>query len=290
MVDQCTRRHVLVTGASSGNGQAATLRFAGVGDHVYATVRSETDAEALRRPGITPILMDVTNHDQIQRAVKTISEHTTQLDVLINNAGIGLTGPTEFIPLESFRLVFEVNVIGQIAVTQAMLPLLRAARGMIVMIGSIGDRLAIPFGGPLTSSKFALRSLSDVLRRELAPWNIRVVLIEPGSIRTPAVDKTLPDDWERVLDSWSPEANRLYGAAYSSMRSRFRETELAGDPPVVIANAILRAVRAKRPRASYLAGKDAGRLAMVARLPPFLVDRLVRRLFDLPRPGSAACE
>lgn len=261
------------------------MRFAGVGDHADANVRSQTDAEALRHPWITPILMEVTHHDQIQHAVKPISEHPAQLDVLINNAGTKLTGPTEFIPLESFRRVFEVNGFGQIVVTQAML---RAARGTIVMTGSIGDRLAVPFGGPLTSSEFTLRSLSDVLRRELAQRNIRVALVEPGSIRTPAVEKTLLDDWQRGLDVWAPDANRLYGVAVPRDDVAIPGDGVTGDPPAGIADAILRALRAKRPRRSYLAGKDAARLAMVARLPAALVDRLVRRLFDLPRPGSAA--
>lgn len=188
MTEHCVRRHVLVTGASSGIGQATAIRLAGAGDHVFATVRSQADADEFNQSGVTPVTMDVTNMHQIQAVFDTISDHTTTLNTLINNAGIGLTAPLEFVPLGSLRQVYEVNVIGQVAVIQAMLPLLRAASGVIVMIGTVGDRIQIPFGGPLASSKQAIRSLSGTLRLELEPWGIHVVLVQPGSIHTPAID------------------------------------------------------------------------------------------------------
>lgn len=286
MTDTCTRRHALVTGASTGNGRATALRLAEDGFHVFGTVRKDADADALRRDGLTPLLMDVTEPDRIKAAAAVVAGHTGTLDVLVNNAGIGLVAPMEVVPLDAVRFVYEVNVIGQLAVTQAMLPLLRAAAGTIVMIGSVGDRITIPFGGALTSSKHAVKALTDALRIELAPWDVRVVLVEPGSIRTPTIDKTLPADAEQALAGYGPGALRLYGDAYAAMTSNLRRLELAGDPPEVVANTVARAVRAARPRAYYLTGKDARRLATVAKLPPALLDRVKRRLFGLPAPGS----
>ena len=282
MTEHCLRRHVLVTGASSGIGQATAIRLAGAGDHVFATVRSQVAADELSRPGITSLVMDVTNTSQIQAAVDRISAHTATLDILINNAGIGLTGPLEFVDLDSLRQVYEVNVVGQVAVIQATLPLIRAAGGTIVLIGTVGDRIQIPFGGPLASSKHALRSLSGTLRLELAPWDIHVVLVEPGSIRTPAVDKTIPELPEKVLARLAPDAVGLYGRAYTAMTTQFRRSELAGDPPTVVADAILRITRTKRPKSGYLVGKDSRRLASIARLPPVILDRVRRRMFDVP--------
>lgn len=286
MTEHCVRRHVLVTGASSGIGQATAIRLAGAGDHVFATVRSQADADEFNQSGVTPVTMDVTNMHQIQAVFDTISDHTTTLNTLINNAGIGLTAPLEFVPLGSLRQVYEVNVIGQVAVIQAMLPLLRAASGVIVMIGTVGDRIQIPFGGPLASSKQAIRSLSGTLRLELEPWGIHVVLVQPGSIHTPAIDKTIPEFPEEMLRSLSPDAVSLYGTSYTAMTTRFRRSELAGDPPSVVADAILRITRKKRPKANYLVGKDSRRLASIARLPPIVLDQVRRRMFD-SRPAGA---
>lgn len=286
MTDDCSRRHALVTGASTGNGRATAQRLADDGWHVFGTVRKDADAEALRRSGVTPLGMDVTEPDRIKAAAAVIAGHTATLDVLVNNAGIGLTAPLEFVALDALRWTYEVNVIGQVAVTQAVLPLLRNAAGTIVMIGSVGDRITLPFGGPLTSSKYAVRSLSDALRMELAPWGVKVVLVEPGSIRTAAVEKTLPAEPAKALAGFGPGAERLYGDAYASMTSRALAREQAGDHPRVVADTIARAVTARRPRAYYLTGKDARLLATVAKLPPAVLDRLRRRLFRLPAPGS----
>jgi NAD(P)-dependent dehydrogenase (short-subunit alcohol dehydrogenase family) len=286
MEGDCGRRHALVTGASTGNGHATALRLAADGWHVFGTVRKDADAEALGRAGVTPLRMDVTEPDRIKAAATAIAEHTAGLDALVNNAGIGLTAPLEVVSLDAFRWTYEVNVIGQVAVTQAVLPLLRRAAGTIVMIGSVGDRITIPFGGPLASSKYAVRSLSDALRMELAPWDIKVVLVEPGSIHTPAVDKTLPAEPAKALAGFGPDAERLYGDAYAAMTNRALARERAGDDPRVVAGTIARAVTARRPRAYYLTGKDARLLATVAKLPPSTLDRIRRRLFGLPAPGS----
>ncbi|MFC5827282.1 SDR family oxidoreductase [Nonomuraea insulae] len=181
---------VLVTGASTGIGRATAFLLAREGFTVYAGVRKDADGEALGST-VTPIKLDVTDAGQIADA----AERLGHLDALVNNAGIGVTGPVEFVPLDALRRQYEVNVFGQVAVTQAMLPMLRASRGRVVTVGSVGGWITLPFGGPLCSSKHAIRSINDAMRMELKPYGVAAVLIEPGSIHTDAVDK-LEDEVE----------------------------------------------------------------------------------------------
>jgi len=189
----CVYEHVVVTGASSGIGRATALRLAQAGWHVYAGVRRPEDGQVLARAGtgaLTPLRLDVTDAEQISAAVDTIDDHVgaAGLNGLIDNAGIGVAWPLELVPLQALRRQFEVNVFGQIAVTQAFLPLLRQGVGRIV-IGSIGDRITLPFAGPLAASKCAIGSLTDALRQELVPWGIRVVLLALASIHSDAVEQ-----------------------------------------------------------------------------------------------------
>ena len=177
-VPGCTARHALVTGASSGIGLATVRELSHRGFHVFGTVRQHADAAAIRHgaPGeITPLIMDVADPDQIREAVRSVERHVgpTGLDVLVNNAGVGVAYPLEAIPLETLRWQFAINVDAQVAVTQALLPLIRRASGRIVMIGSIGDRLTMPFAGPLAAAKHAVRALADAFRLELAASDIR---------------------------------------------------------------------------------------------------------------------
>jgi NAD(P)-dependent dehydrogenase (short-subunit alcohol dehydrogenase family) len=181
-----------------------------------------------------------------------------------------------------------MNVTGQIAVTQAFLPLLRRARGRIVMIGSIGDRTAMPFGEPLGASKAAIASIAEALRQELAPWDIKVILIEPASIRTEAVDKFAADA-EKTIASFTDSGRALYAASYRRMADAALPRLRRGSPPSVVADTIAAAVAARRPRARYLVGKDARRIAALsAFLPAPVFDAIRRRLFNLPAPGSRA--
>ncbi|HEY7067438.1 MAG TPA: SDR family oxidoreductase [Chloroflexota bacterium] len=288
----CSHKHAVVTGASTGIGRATALRLAARGYHVFATVRRPADADALRGAApseITPLLMDVTAPEQIARTVAAVRAHVgvAGLDALVNNAGVGLAWPLELVPLEAFRAQMAVNVDGQLAVTQACLPLLRQARGRVVLIGSIGDRISMPFAGPLTASKHAVLALADTLRQEVAPWGIRVVLVEPASIRTDAVGK-LERDAAAALEQFGPEGRALYGAAFQAMTARAVAREMHGSPPEVVAATVAQALESPAPRARYLVGKDARLLAAVAKLPPFILDAVRRRFFGLPRPGSLA--
>lgn len=289
----CTRPHVLVTGASSGIGRATALLLAARGRHVYAGVRKPADGAALTEAAdgeLTPILLDVTDTGQITAAAQTIAEHTggAGLAGLVNNAGIGVFGPLELIGVEAFRQQLEINVTGQLAVTQAFLPLLRRARGRIVMIGSIGTRFTAPFIGPLAASKSTLATLTTALRQELAPWDIRVVLVEPGSIRSEAVGK-LDGDARQVLSQATPEGRALYEDAFLHLVAFFSALHHKGSPPSQVARTVERALTARRPRTCYLSGKNARRMALIAALlPPPTQDALRRRLAHQPARASRA--
>ena len=175
-------KRVLVTGASSGIGLASALRLAGAGWRVYGGVRTAADADALRQHGIEPVELDVTDAAQIDAATAAVGP---ELDGLVDNAGIAVAAPLELVPLDELRRQLEVNVVGQIAVLQAVLPALRRARGRVVLMGSIGGRSALPFLGPYAASKHALEALADSLRVELRPFGLAVSIVEPGSIATP---------------------------------------------------------------------------------------------------------
>lgn len=292
-MDTCTHPHALVTGASSGIGRATALRLAASGYHVFAGVRKPADGTALAEAAageLTPLLLDVTDTQQITAAVKTIAGHVGDAGLagLVNNAGIGVFGPLELIPIEQFRRQLEVNVTGQLAVTQAALPLLRQARGRIVMIGSIGTRFTPPFVGPLAASKSTLTTMSNALRQELAPWDIRVILVEPGSIRSEAVDK-LENDARTVMNDATAEGRALYENAFLHLVGFFAGLHEKGSPPDVVAETVERALGASRPRSCYLSGKNARRMATIARLLPVPAqDALRRRLARQPAPGSLA--
>lgn len=204
------------------------------------------------------------------------------LDALVNNAGIGLTGPIEYVPLPVLRHQFEVNVFGQIAVTQAFLPLLRRARGRIVNMGSVGSHITIPFGGVLSATKSAFRSLDDAMRMELHRFGIHVSMIEPASINTPAVDKTL-GHVDAAIAEMPPEGIERYGAMMREFTRRAVERERGSSSPDGVAAAVLQALTDERPRARYVVGKDATLLTFMPwLLPDGLLDRIRYRLFGLP--------
>lgn len=286
-------RYALVTGASTGMGRATVLRLARDGYHVFAGVRKEADGQSLVKAagaGVTPVRLDVTDAGQIAAAVEAIAARAGDvgLHALVNNAGVGVFGPLELATLESIRWQFEVNVTGQIAITQAFLPLLRKARGRIVMIGSIGDRAAMPFGEPLGASKAAIALMADSLRQELAPWDIKVILVRPAGIRTEAVDKFAADA-DKTVAGFTDEGRALYEQAYRRMTEAALPRLLKGSSPDVVADTIAGALAARSPRTRYLVGKDSRRLSVLAALlPDAAFDALRRRLFGLPAPGSRA--
>jgi NAD(P)-dependent dehydrogenase (short-subunit alcohol dehydrogenase family) len=278
---------VLVTGASSGIGHAIALTLDRHGFQVFASVRRSEDGDALRRVAserLMPVALDVTDPQSIARAVAAVDAAVgpAGLQGLVNNAGIGIPGPVEYLPLADLRLQFEVNVFGQIAVIQACLPLLRRAQGRIVNLGSVGDRITIPFGGALTASKSAFASLTDALRLELHPWGLHVCLIEPGSIVTPAIDKVLGDS-ERIVRRLSPEGAQRYADMFRTFTRRAIARERQGSSPQVVADIVVAALTAARPRTRYPVGKDARLLTVLPRLlPDRVLDQMRLRLFGMP--------
>jgi NAD(P)-dependent dehydrogenase (short-subunit alcohol dehydrogenase family) len=251
---------VVITGASSGIGQVTALALARAGWLVFAGIRSAAAAERLAALAgaigagalVQPLPLDVTEDAQISAAVAFVGEkclrHGTPLRGVINNAGIAVAGPLEVVPLERVRVSLAINTIGALAVTRAFLPQLRASRGRIINLSSVSGRVASPFLGPYSASKFALEALSDALRVELRPWGVQVILIEPGPIATPIWEKgdTLAVDDGAALDA-SP-----YAPFLPRVRVRFLSAAASGQAPDVVAATILRALTVSRPRPRYL--------------------------------------
>jgi NAD(P)-dependent dehydrogenase (short-subunit alcohol dehydrogenase family) len=265
-------KRVLVTGASSGIGLASALRLARVGWRVYGGVRTSDAAAELREHGIVPLLLDVTDAEQIAAAAAEVGP---ELHGLVDNAGIAIAAPLELVPLDELRRQLEVNVVGQVAVLQAVLPALRLAQGRVVLMGSVGGRSALPFLGPYAASKHALEAFADVLRVELAPWGIAVSIVEPASVKTPIWTKGA-ESADAMRTGLAPEQARLYAERIES----FRQVALKRGPgidPDVVARAVEHALTARRPKARYLVGRDAHLRAWIERLPTRLRDRVLAR-------------
>jgi NAD(P)-dependent dehydrogenase (short-subunit alcohol dehydrogenase family) len=266
---------VLVTGASSGIGEATARRLARSGWRVLAGVRKAGDAPE----GTEELLLDVTDAERIAAAAERVDE----LHALVNNAGIAIASPLETIPLDELRRQLEVNVLGQVAVTQAFLPLLRCSGGRIVFIGSIAGRSALPFLGPYAASKHALEAIADSLRVELAP-GIRVTIVEPGTIATPIWTKGPVTADEIQARAPSP----LYSDRIEAFRRAAAAAGRRAQPADRVAAVVERALTAERPRARYLVGRDAKIRATIERLPTRARDRVYERLLGLPRARNSA--
>ncbi len=285
----CSAKHLVITGTSSGIGKATMEAALAADYHVFAGDRSIKANEDADAGGLlTKIHLDVTNADDIAAAVSTISTHVGEagLDGLANIAGIGIPGPIETLPMESLHASFDVDVFGQIALTQPLIPLLRKAVGRIVFIGSVGDRVTLPFMGALTSAKSAIASLNDTLRLELAPWGIDVVLVEPGIISTGADDKSKVMI-DKTLADFTPDQKDLYGEAFKRFTDSGYQKQTSGSSPEGVAEVIMEALTVREPRAHYLTGRKAHRLAFIGALPAKVQDELKRKAFGLRGRGSA---
>jgi NAD(P)-dependent dehydrogenase (short-subunit alcohol dehydrogenase family) len=287
LTDSRIRGTVVITGASSGIGEACALHLDAAGWSVFAGVRREEDADRLRSQAsarLSTILLDVTDGATIRRAAEDVSRATGArgLAGLVNNAGIVAPGPLEFVDLGDLRRQFEVNVIGQIAVTQAFLGALREARGRVVNIGSIIGRVALPFAGPYNASKFAMEGLTDTLRQELHPWGIEVSIIEPGIVATRIWIKT--DSAAEALEGALPaEARALYGDAATAMRAAMSRLAARAIPAKRVARAVEHALTAKRPKTRYVVGGDARLQAFLKRIATDrALDGMIRRRAGLP--------
>jgi len=277
---------VLITGSSTGIGFACATYLDKQGFKVFAGIRNAADAGKLKASAsdrLTPILLDVTNPESIQKAFDFVKNKVGEagLSGLINNAGIGIASPVEFFPMSDLRRLFDVNVFGQISVIQTFLPLLRQAKGRIINIGSIGDRITMPFGGALCASKSAFASFTEAMRLELSSWGIKVCLIEPASISTPAVDKVKVGN-EKSIENLSTEGARLYASNFRLFTQRAIEREKNGSQPEVVANVVYHALTTKQPKTRYLVGKDSNLLATLAKwMPDPVLDKIRLRIFGL---------
>jgi NAD(P)-dependent dehydrogenase (short-subunit alcohol dehydrogenase family) len=269
---------VLITGAGRGIGRAAALALAAAGWDVLAGVR---DAAAAPAPAagsagsIAPVVLDVTSAVDVAALGDAVP---ARLDGLVNNAGIVVGGPVEALALDDLRRQLEVNVVAQVAVTQALLPRLRAARGRIVLVSSVSGRVGTPFTGAYNASKFAIEAIGDALRVELRPWGIAVSLIEPGAIDT-AIWRDALETADRVEEAMTPAHRALYRTQIVGLRRTVRRTQRQAGPPDRVAKAIQHALTAPRPRARYVVGPDARvQLALRGLLPTRGFDAAIARL------------
>jgi NAD(P)-dependent dehydrogenase (short-subunit alcohol dehydrogenase family) len=270
---------VLITGASTGIGRATALRLAGSGWTVLAGVRKVNDGDVLVAAGgerVVPIILDVTDATQIEAAAKRVGEIAPGgLDALVNNAGIGFGGPLELTPIDDLRNQLEVNVLGPVALTQALLPALRRAHGRIVFVSSVGGRVAMAFTAPYAASKHAVEAIVDALRVELHSSNVQVALVEPGSVTTPIWDKSRAQGEHLSVPA---ELSDQYGHVSAAMNKVLEDTERRGIPPERVAKTIEDALTARRMKARYLIGRDAKAMLLAKRLlPDHVFDRVARR-------------
>ncbi len=267
--------NVLITGASSGIGAATALHLDAQGFNVFAGVQSFATAPHGGSPRLRRIELDVASEASIAAALGEIERHVdgAGLDGIVNNAGVGFPGPLEALPLDDLRRQLEVNVIGQVAVTQAALPLIRRANGRVVLVSSVGGVLASPFAGAYHASKFALEAIGDVWRQELDPDGIPVILIEPAAISTPIWDKALAY-LDGLTTSADPRLDR-YRERLAAFRETLHSADEHGKSPEDVAATILEALTSKRPDTRYVVG-GAGKLATALR--PLVPDRLADKL------------
>lgn len=281
-----TPRHVLITGASTGIGAACAKMLAERGWRVFAGVRREQDGAALitgTAGSITPVILDVTNHEQIKTVVQEINTQcgAAGLQGIVNNAGIALAGPLEFMPMEAVKKQFEINVFGLIAVTQAVMPLIRAGHGRIVLMGSNSGFMCEPFLAGYGATKHALEAIADSLRIELRPWGIDVALIEPGAIKTPIWNKSRAAA-EQLFTGLPPQCEELYAAPIAALRKMVEKIPAGAIPPERVAKAVTHALEARRPRTRYPVGLDSVVGSLLVRVvPDRLLDWVIRKVMGI---------
>ncbi|MCW2857788.1 MAG: Oxidoreductase, short chain dehydrogenase/reductase family protein [Marmoricola sp.] len=275
-------RTVLVTGAGRGIGRATTIRLAAAGWHVLAGVRRTEDGERLAAEvtgTVEPVQLDITSADDIA----ALGGRLTSLDAVVNNAGIVVGGPIEGLPLDDLRRQLEVNVVGQVAVTQAVLPLLRTSKGRVVFVSSLSGRIVTPMTGAYNASKFALEAVADALRMEVQPWRIKVSLVEPAQTDTD-MWQTAEDELDATVESLTPDHRTLYDAHIAGMRKMIPMSQRMASPADKVAAAIERALTAGRPRARYVVGAGPKVQNAMARVTPTpMLDGMLRRVSGVPR-------
>jgi NAD(P)-dependent dehydrogenase (short-subunit alcohol dehydrogenase family) len=274
---------ILITGASRGIGRAAADHLAALGWDVFAGVRKAEEGDALVEQfgaRIHPVVLDITNADQVAELEHALP---STLDAVLNNAGIVVGGPIEAVPLSELRRQLEVNVVGQVAVTQALLPKLRPVHGRIVFVSSVSGRISGPMTGAYSGSKYALEGIADALRIELRPWGVPVVLVEPAQTDTD-MWRTAEDLLESTVGDLTPEMRDLYVRHIEGQRVSIPKARKMAVPVDNVAKVIEQALTAKRPKARYVVGRGPRIAAAVAPLlPSRLSDALLAATGGIPR-------
>lgn len=267
---------VVISGASSGIGRATALHLDELGFRIFAGVRKETDGKALRDQAsekLTPVLLDVTDEACVAAAVSAIAEETGgTLFGLINNAGLSLNGPLELVQISKIKELFDVNVLGLMALTKAFIPLLRRGKGRIVNVSSGHGLLAIPDKSAYAASKFAVQAVSDSLRIELRPFGVSVSNLVVGKVDTEVLSKILVER-NAMVSAADPAVAGLYSPLFEFFDREVKD--LPGIPPIEVAQVIARALRSEKPKAQYLVGPGARKMKNLARLPRALRERMM---------------
>ncbi|WP_437646992.1 SDR family NAD(P)-dependent oxidoreductase [Sorangium sp. So ce362] len=265
----------IITGASTGIGAATARELARRGFHVLAGVRRDRDADAIRGPGIEPLILDITSPDHIQALAARVREDPQRRAVraLVNNAAIGVNAPVEVFAIDEWRRLFEVNLFGHIVVTQTLLPALIRSKGRVVNISSVGGKIAGATYGPYASTKFALEAVSDSLRREVAPLGVQVVVVEPGAVRTEMPGRAIATANE-IASAMTPEQSQRYGGLVQAITAQTAFYTKSGLPADAAAKVIAKAVTARKPRTRYTIGREAALLPLVRILPDWILDLL----------------
>jgi NAD(P)-dependent dehydrogenase (short-subunit alcohol dehydrogenase family) len=273
--------NVLVTGASRGIGKTIATHLAAKGWDVAAGVRTEDDGARLRAENsrLTPVMLDVTNEEHVAALDQSLPE---RLDAVVNNAGVVVGGPLEAVPPAELRRQLDINVTGQIAVTQAVLPRLRQSRGRVVFISSLNGKIVLPLVGAYCASKFALEAAADALRIELKPWDIAVVVVEPAQTDTD-IWRTANVMLDDAVAAMTAESRRLYDRHIEGLRKSIPLSQKIAVPPEKVATVVEEALTARRPRARYVVGVGPKvQLALISRMPTGLRDRVLRAVSKQP--------
>ncbi len=274
---------VLVTGAARGIGRAVVEHLASTGWDVIAGVRSEEDANAITKVDpqrISAVILDITNAEHIANLSDALPN---RLDAVVNNAGVAVGGPVETVTPEEWRKVLDVNVIGQFAVTRAVLPKLRESRGRVLFISSVNGRIATPMLGPYSASKFALEAACDALRVELRGWGVSVVLIEPAQTDTD-MWRTADNMVVEMEAAMSPDQRELYAKHIAGMKKFVPRARKMASPTAKVVAVVEEALTARRPRARYVVALVPKlQTVFVTNMPVGLRDRLMTLMVGLPR-------
>ncbi len=266
---------VIITGASSGIGEATARELARRGFHVLAGVRRDQDADAIRGLGIEPLILDITNPDHIRALAARVHEDPQGRAVraLVNNAGIGVNAPVEVFAIDEWRQLFEVNFFGHIVVIQTLLPALIRSKGRVVNISSVGGKIAMATYGPYAGTKFALEAISDALRREVESLGVKVIVVEPGAVKTEMLGR-VASTGERITSGMTTEQRGRYATLMHAIISQAQAAIPTGVSAEEAGRVIADAIASKRPRTRYTVGREAALLPLLAILPDRMLDRI----------------